>query len=97
MHLYSMSLTVAIARGKFVDARISQSVRASMTESGSLAKARACSFNEELPSIPLDQYEFIEGAVAYDDVDMVSANEPDAVAKLKLEDDESLDSKSSSW
>ncbi len=67
-----------------------------MTASGLLAKARACSFNEELPSIPLDQYEFIEGAVAYDAVDTVSDNEPVAVAKLKLEAEESLDSKSSS-
>lgn len=96
MHLPLISLAILIARGKFVEARISHRVSASITESGSSAKARACFSNEAELSIPLDQYEYLDGAVAYDAVDMVSATELDAVAKLKPDVDDSLDSKSAS-
>lgn len=98
MHDSIISFAILIARGKFVPARTSHRVSASMIESGSLANARACISTGKGLSIPsdLDQYDDFDFAVAYDAEDIVSATELADVAKLKFDADDSLDSKSSS-
>ena len=98
MHVSMMSFAILMASGKFVEAKISHLVIASMIESGSLASACACFSNDAelpIPSVS-DQPEYLDGAVAKDAFDIVSETEMDAVAKLRLEAPESLDSRSAS-
>ncbi len=98
MHVSMISFAILMARDTLVDASTSHLVSASMIESGSFARACACFSNVAALPIPSDsdQVEYLDGAVANEAVDTESDPEKKAVAKLKFETPESLDSRSSS-